>query len=167
MVEEEPLCVRCAQHMRTCCQVREVYVTPGDLRRIRQHTGRDDFYEYRAPSDPDYLDQDDDPVWKECVFNDGGSRRVLARQRGECVFLGSHGCALSLDVRPLVCRLYPFDYDAHGIREELAPGCPLELLRPGQSLTEALVMTVEEAIRWHRQLYEEIRWEKGVPCGAG
>ena len=38
-------------------------------------------------------------------------------------------------------------------------GCPLELLPPQQGLIEALDMNVEDARRWHRQLYREIRLE--------
>jgi Fe-S-cluster containining protein len=64
---------------------------------------------------------------------------------------------LPLEVRPLVCRIYPYDYDQHGLKaHELAQGCPLELLRPGQGLLEALDMNREDAQRWYGMLYEEI-----------
>ncbi|MBI2477885.1 MAG: hypothetical protein HYV60_04340 [Planctomycetia bacterium] len=78
----------------------------------------------------------------------------------DCSLLGPHGCTLPLEVRPLVCRLYPYDYDERGIRDELASGCPLELLRPGQVLLEVLGMKIDDGRRWHKQLYEEIRLEK-------
>ena len=88
------------------------------------------------------------------------TRRILKRgPGGDCTFLGPHGCTLPSDVRPLVCRIYPFDYTEEGLREELARGCPLHLLPPGQGLIEALRMDRGEAERWHRQLYEEIREE--------
>jgi Fe-S-cluster containining protein len=160
MSEDEFLCVRCARHYKTCCQRCEIYVTPNDVDRITQHAQRSDFFEYRVPHDPDYADQDDDPTWRDHVFRQDGTRRVLKRQdNGDCTFLGPRGCVLPLETRPLVCRLYPYDYTERGIEAELSEGCPLELLRPGQGLIEALDMNLVDAQRWRSQLYEEIRLE--------
>lgn len=160
MSVDEFLCVRCARHTKTCCQRSEIYTTSGDERRIRDYSGRDDFTEFRPAVNIDYADQDDDPIWRDHVFLEDGSRRVLKRQpNGDCTFLGTQGCVLPLEVRPLVCRLYPYDYTADGIQEQLAEGCPLELLRPGQELIQALDMNIADARRWHRQLYEEIQYE--------
>jgi Fe-S-cluster containining protein len=147
--------------MKTCCQTCEILTTPGDVRRIEQYAGRSDFYEFRKPSDPAYADQDDDPIWRDHAFEPDGSRRVLRRQpSGDCTFLGSAGCVLPLEVRPLVCRIYPFDYTADGLADELSHGCPLELLRPGQGLLEALDMNRIDAERWRSQLYAEIQEKK-------
>jgi Fe-S-cluster containining protein len=146
--------------MKTCCQTSEIYTTPGDVKRIANFTGRSDFTEFRAPTNPAYLDQDVDSTWSKHVFRDDDTRRVLKRQpSGDCTFLGEHGCTLPLETRPLVCRLYPFDYTAEGIRDELSPGCPLELLQPNQGLVEALDMNLDDARRWHKKLYEEILLE--------
>ena len=161
MSSEEFLCARCARHMKTCCQTPEIYVTPGDAARIAGHVGRNDFWHFRVPTDPVYLEEDDDPVWQEHIFREDSSRRVLKKTPdNDCGFLGPQGCTLPLEVRPLVCRLYPFDYDERGIRDELANGCPVELLRPGQQLLVALDMKIDDARRWHKQLYEEVRLEK-------
>lgn len=163
MAETDFLCVRCARHRRTCCQISQIYTTPGDVQRIREFTGVQDFYEFRAPDNPDYLDQDDDPEWSRCVFRPDSTRRVLRRRdNGDCTFLGPNGCRLPLDVRPLVCRLYPYSYTADGIEQDLSPGCPLELLPPGQGLIEALDMNLSDARRWHQQLYAEIKQEPHV-----
>lgn len=160
MAEAEFLCVRCARHMRTCCQTSEIYVTPGDVQRIEAFAGETDFYEFRTPDDPVYLEQSDDPTWERCVFREDGTRRVLKRrQDGDCRFLGTAGCTLPLEIRPLICRIYPFDYNAEGIKPALARGCPLELLSPGQTLLTELDMRPSDAERWHAQLYEEIRQE--------
>lgn len=160
MSDSEFLCARCARHMRTCCQTCEIYATPGDVRRIEQHTGLSEFVEFRPPANPAYLDQSDDPAWERSVFRPDHTRRVLKRQAsGDCTFLGSQGCVLPLDVRPLVCRLYPFDYNASGLLTELSPGCPLELLQPGLTLLDELRMEPGDAQQWHRQLYAEIREE--------
>jgi Fe-S-cluster containining protein len=147
--------------MKTCCQTSEVYATPGDVERISSSTGRRDFTEFRVPVNSEYADQGDDSAWSEHVFREDGSRRVLKRQPGgDCTFLGPQGCVLPLETRPLICRLYPYDYSEQGIHDELAPGCPLELLRPGLRLLEELDIKLEDARRWHKQLYAEIRRER-------
>lgn len=165
MTADEFLCVRCARHTKTCCQRSEIYATRGDEQRIRDFIGRDDFTEYRRPDNLQYADQDDDPIWRDHVFHSDGSRRVLKRQsNGDCTFLGAHGCELPLEIRPLICRLYPYDYTAEGIVEELSEGCPLELLSPGEQLIDALQMNLDDARGWHRQLYQEIQNEVHVGC---
>jgi len=160
MTQEEFLCVRCARHMKTCCQTSEVHPTQADVRRIADYSGRSGFTEYRVPENENYLDQDDDPAWSRHVFRADKSRRVLKRKsNGDCTFLGDAGCVLPLETRPLVCRLYPYDYTEQGLLDELTPGCPLELLAPAQGLIEALDMNADNARRWHKQLYSEIRME--------
>ncbi len=157
---EEFLCVRCARHMKTCCQTSEIYTTSGDVQRITEYTGQSDFVEFRKPANPAYSEQDDDPIWRDHVFRSDGSRRVLKRQaNGDCHFLGDKGCRLPLETRPLICRIYPFDYTADGIKETLATGCPTELLKPGQHLIAALEMNLDDARRWHAQLYQELQRE--------
>lgn len=156
----EFLCVRCARHMATCCQTSEIYATLGDLERIESHTGKTGFTEFLPPKNPDYLDHDNDSTWRQNVFREDNSRRILNRKpNGDCTFLGEKGCELPLETRPLVCRLYPYDYHADGILDDLSQGCPLELLEPGQGLVQALGMNPDDARRWHRQLYEEIQLE--------
>lgn len=161
METPEFLCVRCARQMATCCQTSEVYVTPGDVQRIAEHTGTRDFCEFRPPDDPVYLQQDDDPIWPQLVFKrPDGTRRVLKRQpNGDCTFLGPTGCRLSLETRPLICRLYPYDYNEQGLSLTLAKGCPVELLPPGRSLLVELDIRRADAERWHRQLYQEVYLE--------
>lgn len=168
MEEKEPLCARCARLGKTCCQTSEVYVTPGDVARIEAFTGRTDFYEFRSPVNPEYQQQDDDPLWAACVFRPDGTRRILRRKpEGDCVFLGAKGCILPLEVRPLLCRLYPFRYTARGLEPDLAQGCPVHLLPPGVGLLEALRMTREQGEAWHRQLYAEIRSEPHARLSPG
>ena len=65
------------------------------------------------------------------VFREDGQRRVLKQQPDkDCFFLGPQGCSLPAEARPLICRLYPFDYNADRILPTPASGCPVELLRP-------------------------------------
>ena len=157
----EFLCARCARHMKTCCQTSEVYATLGDVERIAAHTGQRDFVEFRVPEDPIYLEQSDDPTWEHYVFRDDGTRRVVRRlENGDCVFLGEQGCVLPLEVRPLICRIYPYDFNAEGIKAVLARGCPTELIRSGETLLTELDIQITDAERWRKQLYDELPAEK-------
>lgn len=61
-----------------------------------------------------------------------------------------------MNVRPLICRLYPFDYTADGLKEQPAGGCPVELLQPRQQLLQVLEMNRDEAERHRAQLYAEL-----------
>ena len=164
---EEFLCVRCARTQRTCCQTCEIYVSPGDVRRIAAFTGQTDFFEDRAPDSLIYADQDDDPAWRDNVFQPDGSRRIMRRGTNGCVFLGAAGCVLPMEVRPLVCRIYPYDYDESGIKDELAPGCPLYLISAGQTLLTELNMNLQDAKRWREQLYDEISQEQQFRASQG
>lgn len=157
MNAKEPLCARCARLGKTCCQSTDIYVTRGDVRRISRTSNVIGIFEYRAPENPLYLEQEDDPVWMARVFRPDGTRRVLKRRdSGDCLFLGERGCVLSLEARPLICRLYPFAYNAEGIYTELSPGCPERLLEPPETLLSCLGMDLCLALAWHRTLYEEI-----------
>lgn len=152
-------CARCATIQKTCCQRAEVVITAGDAARIGRHTGRQDFAELRAPHDPTYLDQDDDPNWAKYTVEADGRRRVLRRRAdGSCTFLSEFGCCLPTEVRPLVCRLYPHSYTESGIVGVEGEYCPVErLVPPGLTLLTVLGMRPDEARRWHRMLYDELR----------
>ena len=156
-MSEEFLCARCARHTRTCCQDTEIHVTLGDVRRITPHANGADFFEFRHSSNPAYDQREEDPFWHQHVFRSDGTRRLLKQQPGgDCIFLGMQGCVLPSDTRPLICRLYPFDYTSVGLLPVLSKGCPVELLRPGQQLLTALDMRAEDAAPLRDQLYQEI-----------
>lgn len=155
--QPEFLCARCARQGKTCCQGREIYLSPGDVERIAAVTGQRLFFDWELPQDLSYLDQDDDPVWQHHVFRSDGRRRTLRRTAtGDCTFLGAAGCRLPLETRPLVCRLHPFAYTAAGIAPELEPDCPETLLPPGVTVLAALQMSVDQAEQWHQNLYAEV-----------
>jgi len=156
----EILCVFCARITKTCCRGREIYITPVDAARIASFAACNDFAEWRAPENPEYSGQSDDPVWDRYVFRKDRTRRILRRsQDGDCTFLGLAGCLLPEAVRPLVCRLHPFTYTAAGIDPEPSSDCPRHLVPPGISVIDALHMSTEQAALWHRMLYEEILTE--------
>jgi len=162
-MEELHLCARCAQLGKTCCQLTEIYVTAGDVKRIAAACARIDFFEYRTPVNPDYRADDSDPVWQRLVFRQDGSRRVLKQQdSGDCFFLGDGGCTLSPAARPLICRLHPYLYNSGGIIEGLLDErCPSHLLPHGHTLLAALGMSLEVARQWHNMLYAEITLSDG------
>jgi Fe-S-cluster containining protein len=150
-------CVKCAQITRTCCQQREIFVTVGDQARITRHTGLSGFWEYRAPTDPDYVDQDHDPNWLRWVFRPDGTRPILRRaENGDCSFLTPAGCQLPVEIRPIVCRLYPFAYTEAGLTG-IDSACPPEVIPPGSHLLQVLDMRLADAQRWHAMLYHELR----------
>jgi len=160
-VSEEFLCARCAKHQKTCCQHTDIFVTLGDVSRIASAIGTSDFTEYRSAASPAYDQTEEDPVWHRQVFRDDGTRRVLKQQPdGDCHFLGPQGCVLTATVRPLICRLYPFDYTSDGLKDAPAGGCPVELLMPGQQLLQVLAMNRDEAERYRAQLYAELQDEE-------
>jgi Fe-S-cluster containining protein len=134
-------------------------LTDGDVERIAHDTGQTDFFEYRIPRDPAYLDQADDPNWLRYTIGQNGARRVLNQTfDGDCCFLTPQGCRLALETRPLVCRLYPYYYTEDGLNGVEA-GCPQEYLEPGQTILDALQMSYEQALRWWALLYSELRTE--------
>ena len=160
----------CAKHAAmgpTCCQTSEVFVTEGDKQRIAAYTGRDDFWENRAPGDPVYLEQDDDPNWLKWAFRPAGTRPILKRHpgKGDCTFLGKEGCTLPLETRPIVCRLYPYNYNEQGLTG-VSTGCPAEVIPPGSTILEVLGMVRRDAERWHAQLYTELRTRRRADGAA-
>jgi len=152
-------CARCARVQKTCCQQTEILVTEGDTARIAAHTGRLDFWERRAVRDVSYLEDDpDDPDWRRATVAPDGSRAMLRKQpNGDCTFLGAAGCFLPEETRPLVCRLYPFEYTHQGVLGEDAEYCPTALVDPGRlGMVRMLGMRREDAERWRHQLYSEL-----------
>lgn len=158
----ESCCARCAQAGNTCCQKTEIYVTINDIKRIAACTSRIDFFEYRAPADPAYLSADNDPLWQRHVFRLDGTRRVLRQQpSGDCIFLTGSGCVLSLEVRPLICRLYPLTYRDAGIEIEPDERCPVQMLCHGKTVIEVFGISMEQAHRWYTDLYLEMMHPEG------
>jgi Fe-S-cluster containining protein len=135
-------------------------LTEGDLARIAEHTGREDFHERRAPIALEYLEHDpSDPDWLELTVRSDGTRRVLRREAdGDCTFLGEQGCVLPLEVRPLVCRLYPYSYGEKGLDGFDESYCPTWLLAPhGVPMADVIGVDEHDAVRWHATLYRELR----------
>ncbi|MCA9285929.1 MAG: YkgJ family cysteine cluster protein [Phycisphaerales bacterium] len=163
-------CARCATMQKTCCQRAEILVTDGDLGRIAKHTGHRDFWHRRRPTDPAYFERDpDDPNWLRLAIAPDGTRQVLRRRPGgDCTFLGAKGCVLPTDVRPLVCRLYPFVFNEKRLLGEDPDYCPVKRLAPdGKGMLKVLDMREADGERWRRQLYEELWSDLEAADAAG
>jgi Fe-S-cluster containining protein len=153
------LCVVCAGQGRSCCVNRDIVISPGDVDRITSYTGTGDFHELRPAGNPEYLEQDDDPLWQLCTVQLCGRRKVLRHASpGLCWFLGEHGCRLPGEVRPLVCRLHPVQFNAERLTG-LSSECPREHLPPGENVLTNLAMDLGLAEQWRQQLYAELRRE--------
>ena len=154
-------CARCASMQKTCCQYAPILVTQADVGRIAAHTGRADFWERRHPTELRVLTYDeDDPNWIRYTVAPDGTRRELKRQsNGDCQFLGAAGCTLPLEVRPMICRLYPYNYNEQRITGEVAAYCPEEFTPPGSGLTMLTVlgMRQDDGERWRAMLYRDLR----------
>jgi len=153
------LCSECAAIQLTCCckERRDILLTQGDIARITRTIEHQDFWEYRQPGDPIYSEQDDDPNWIVYTVRADGTRKVLKKTAEQtCLFLTQTGCFLSEEVRPLVCRMYPFNYTEQGL-QGIEAECPVHLLPPGTNLLDVLGMSAEKAAQWREMLYDELR----------
>ncbi|RJQ65448.1 MAG: hypothetical protein C4519_27975 [Desulfobacteraceae bacterium] len=161
ITDQSCLCLECARKGRSCCQEHEIYVTWGDCRRIFKYLQRKDFFEYRKCANGAYADQHDDPIWQQHIFRPDGSRRVLKQTaNGDCILLTPSGCRLPLEVRPLICRLYPHLYSAEGIDRQWDLECPAtRSSAPAVIETGIAGVAQNEAAQWHQLLYDEVLWE--------
>ncbi len=150
------ICAQCAGAGTSCCVHRQIYVTPGDFRRIRLATGQDSFAVLEAAEGP-YLDQEDDPAWSRHVLAQRERMVLKRRADGSCHFLGERGCVLDLSTRPLLCRLYPYEYVEGGL-QGVDGDCPVARCGDPEHALRAMGMASDSVTFWHRQLYEEIRF---------
>jgi Fe-S-cluster containining protein len=119
---QSPACARCAKAIgKTCCEPAEyeqlAMVTRADLERITEHTG---LPAWRFTEEEDVSTADASafetrwPLYRG-YFRRRPVRTILRARKGACVFLDRmRGCTLPLHVRPIACRLYPFDKWADG-----------------------------------------------------
>ncbi|MBN1409217.1 MAG: YkgJ family cysteine cluster protein [Spirochaetales bacterium] len=150
------ICNECVKTRTSCCNNREIFLTPGDIFRISNYTGSVDFFSFEKVGDISYLEQPDDPNWNKYTLRNDGTRRVLIRRENrDCLFLKTNGCELPMDIRPLLCRLHPVLYNEERITG-FEKDCPAEILPPGVTLLDSLGMDLETCEKWRTQLYNEI-----------
>ena len=154
-VKGPAICAGCAQAGTSCCVNRHIYVTAEDIHRIRQATGEKDFTVLEAVSGP-YAEQGDDPAWSQYVLANRERRVLKRREDGSCHFLGQEGCVMDLATRPILCRLYPYEYAEKGI-QGLDGQCPVSRSGDPDGDLKEMGMAPGCLEAWHRQLYQEIR----------
>lgn len=159
-------CSECSKLQLTCCEleVTEVAITNGDIRRISDYTGRNDFYHLKQVSEEmKYVYENPANVPKgleqyvEYLFDEEGRRNILKKnERNGCCFLTPNGCALPSNIKPIICRLFPYDWnDNRDVWMDFTT-CPKILFKDEQELKELVCLPEEEAKRLIDLLYYEI-----------
>lgn len=117
-----PACARCPRLLGTsCCEVREgehlATLTRADVARISAHTGlaaRRFVHEEGLTEEEAAEYESLRPLYRG-YFHRGPVRLALAVRAGACVFLDKgRGCVLPEEVRPVSCRLFPFERQVDG-----------------------------------------------------
>lgn len=112
-----PVCARCPVALGTsCCEVKEgehlATLTRADVDRIAAHTGLSArrFVVEEGLTEEEAADYEARrPLYRD-YFRRSPVRWTLAVRAGACVFHEKgRGCGLPADVRPVACRLYPFE----------------------------------------------------------
>ncbi|UIJ36699.1 hypothetical protein [Desulfobaculum bizertense] len=113
------MCAACARRGQCCCEVLPEDIphcfplSQADVERIEAATGIPGKGIARQETVP-ALVQSLERLFPECKdllqekVQIGGQHLRLALEDGACVFLGSEGCTLPRDARPVYCRIYPF-----------------------------------------------------------
>ena len=178
-VPQSPACARCAKALgKTCCEPSPhehlAMVTHADIARISEHTrlAARRFTQEEAVSEQGAVDFE--ALWPlyRGYFLRGPVRTVLLARNGACVFLHpTAGCSLPAHVRPVACRLYPFDKWADGswslaisrygdlqvAREEGSACLAVEEATSMEEVLAAFGTTREAVEALGEQLAEEVR----------
>lgn len=169
---ENNVCVRCAAASGTCCTLepgQEEYCFPisAQERAAMERAGAEAGHFFREANTPVFVDNlcrlfHGESLRIRRLFPEGGFHdRVAITPEGACTLLGSQGCLLPRQARPLYCRLYPF-WIRDG-RELYFEFCrcqaQIEAGGGGASLLRRLSMTSEGV----RHTYQELRRAWGLP----
>jgi hypothetical protein len=158
------ICEQCAISGKSCCQGTQICLTSGDVRRISQFLTADSFSTIEK-ADAGYTDPGDDPGWIALTIRPDGTRRVMKRTGNQsCIMLGELGCRLPMHVRPLVCRLHPYEFTEAGI-SGIDQSCLIAKESDWTGVMQQLGMAMDDACQWHRLLYCELHGEN--PSGSG
>ncbi|OQX22900.1 MAG: hypothetical protein BWK80_28740 [Desulfobacteraceae bacterium IS3] len=161
-------CFECSELQLTCCEKSEVCVTKGDIKRIAEYAGRNDFYHLMPvseelkfiitnPCNP----ENGSEIYLKYLFDEEGRRIILKKNENRCCFLTHNGCDLPLNIRPIVCRLYPYDWnDNKDMWIDPARLCPENLFKDEQEIKEQLCLPEQEAKRLLELFYDEIKSQK-------
>lgn len=90
-----------------CCKEPLLPLTGEDLLRLVRHTGEDPMKLVQFV-DKDGIDLDHEPD-AFAILRQGRRVMVLKHRAGRCIFLADDDRCGAYDVRPLGCRIFPFD----------------------------------------------------------
>ncbi|MBU4129792.1 MAG: YkgJ family cysteine cluster protein [Proteobacteria bacterium] len=151
-------CMSCAQAGTSCCKNYQVNLTTGDMHRISEFLGHQDFSTIEPPVLED-IEPKYDPDWLPLIVRPDGMVRVLKKDRERyCTMLTPTGCQLPYDRRPLICRLYPYTYTEKGI-VGVDSACPISKESDCQSVLDRLDMPLEKAKKCLALIYAEFKSE--------
>ncbi|GAB6143399.1 YkgJ family cysteine cluster protein [Desulfocicer niacini] len=155
-------CMSCARVGTSCCKNNQVNLTTGDIQRVSDFLGHQNFYTLEPPVleeiCPAY-----DPQWLPLIMEPTGKVRVLKRTAEKnCSMLTENGCQLPYDCRPLICRLYPYTYTEEGIMG-IDASCPISREKNWSVILEQLDMPADKARQWLGLLYTEVK-KSHEPC---
>ncbi|MDY7232619.1 YkgJ family cysteine cluster protein [Hyalangium rubrum] len=119
---QSPACARCPKLLgKSCCEPRGTeslaMVTRSDVERIAAHTWLAPRRFIREVGVSEEEAADFEARWPlyRGYFRRGPVQLTLLAKEGACVFYErERGCMLPADVRPIACRLYPFERWADG-----------------------------------------------------
>lgn len=159
-------CAQCARIQKTCCEREATWValTERDITRISRFSGREDFFAWE-PVEEELKDvyanpfcyEEDDHIYVKYLFNDQGCRPVLKKNSDHsCCLATPTGCSLPHDLRPLLCRIYPYDWNDR--LEIWVDGgyCPERLFRNEEDMIKKIGLSREDALELIKQFYAEI-----------
>ncbi len=148
-------CAYCARAGTSCCSGYQIILTSGDISRISNIVGNQDFWVSELPV-PEDIEPGYDPLWLPLIL--GGESRVRVLKRSaekKCFFLTPEGCRLPFVSRPLICRLYPYTYTSDGILG-IDSACPISRDQGWQVILDQLDMPADRAREWLTLLYDEV-----------
>ncbi len=66
---------------------------------------------------------------------------------------------MPMTVKPLLCRIHPYDFNEHGVTE-IYKYCPIAKKPNSEEILKDMGMSYSVVKKWHALLYREIREEK-------
>jgi len=139
-------------------------LTFADVQRLKRHTRRkaETFAEVAWLNEQEAADYTASWPLYDGYFRMGPARWTLRQDQGACVFhrKGS-GCQLPADVRPVACRLYPFEPRLHGgvgLQRSATQGACLAVEEAGQvaRVLKAFQFQEEDVLALCQQLRTEV-----------
>jgi Fe-S-cluster containining protein len=162
------LCLECSKLDKTCCQLGSgvVLLTDQDINRIELFVNENkdlqikNFWLNEEPKEylSNRIKSSFDPNMKKYALSlDGKVQTLKHKSNGDCIFLSDKGCVLPMETRPLYCRIHPYDFVEEEIVGITFVDCPVHLLKKRGDLPDEINVKYDDADRWTKMLYKELR----------